>query len=195
MPRPRPRVATQRPRYVSSATCSGPVMPPSIASCLMLVSRHRPDAIVMFGLAARTPHIRIERIARNRRSVQLPDIDWRRRYDLDNRIQAHRRQSPAEAPFFAIAPWRSSGHGTAAACSQRCRPRTCATTPIGRRFAWPNSHCGARGVDLRARAERGLLAKTLGPPGDGEWRDPTGLRRIEASGSAAGRRGDPAHCR
>jgi pyroglutamyl-peptidase len=38
-----------------------------------LVSRHRPAAIVMFGLATRTKHVRLERLARNRRSIVAPD--------------------------------------------------------------------------------------------------------------------------
>ncbi len=40
-----------------------------------LIARHRPDALVMFGLAARTPHIRIETRARNAVSMLWPDAD------------------------------------------------------------------------------------------------------------------------
>lgn len=40
-----------------------------------LVARHRPDALVMFGLAPRTPHLRIETRARNVRTGLLPDAD------------------------------------------------------------------------------------------------------------------------
>lgn len=38
-----------------------------------LVARHRPDVVLMFGLAARTPHVRIETRARNRISALFPD--------------------------------------------------------------------------------------------------------------------------
>jgi pyroglutamyl-peptidase len=38
-----------------------------------LIARHRPDALLMFGLAARTPYIRIETRARNRRSLLFAD--------------------------------------------------------------------------------------------------------------------------
>jgi pyroglutamyl-peptidase len=38
-----------------------------------LIATHRPDAIVMFGLAARRRHVSIERFARNRISLRLPD--------------------------------------------------------------------------------------------------------------------------
>jgi pyroglutamyl-peptidase len=38
-----------------------------------LIARHRPDGIVMFGLAARTKHVRIETQARNAMSVLFPD--------------------------------------------------------------------------------------------------------------------------
>jgi pyroglutamyl-peptidase len=38
-----------------------------------LIARHRPDALVMFGLAARRRHVNIETQARNRRSIFFPD--------------------------------------------------------------------------------------------------------------------------
>jgi pyroglutamyl-peptidase len=38
-----------------------------------LILRHRPDAIVMFGLSARTKHVRIELQARNRLFTLFPD--------------------------------------------------------------------------------------------------------------------------
>ena len=40
-----------------------------------LIEKHRPDAIVMFGLAGRTPHVRIETLARNRITPVFPDVD------------------------------------------------------------------------------------------------------------------------
>jgi pyroglutamyl-peptidase len=40
-----------------------------------LIARHRPDALLMFGLAARTPFIRIESRARNAVSMLWPDAD------------------------------------------------------------------------------------------------------------------------
>jgi pyroglutamyl-peptidase len=42
-----------------------------------LIARHRPEIVVMFGLAARTPYIRVELQAANRVSVLHPDIDNR----------------------------------------------------------------------------------------------------------------------
>ena len=42
-----------------------------------LIARHRPDAIVMFGLATRTKHLRIETRARNRVSIRFPDASGR----------------------------------------------------------------------------------------------------------------------
>ncbi len=38
-----------------------------------LIERHRPDVVLMFGLAARTPHIRIEACTRNARPALLAD--------------------------------------------------------------------------------------------------------------------------
>ena len=42
-----------------------------------LVSRHRPAVLLMFGLAARTPHLRIETRARNAVSALVPDVGGR----------------------------------------------------------------------------------------------------------------------
>lgn len=40
-----------------------------------LIARHRPDALLCFGLAARTPYMRIETRARNAVSMLWPDAD------------------------------------------------------------------------------------------------------------------------
>ena len=40
-----------------------------------LIARHRPDALLSFGLASRTPYIRIETRARNAVSMLWPDAD------------------------------------------------------------------------------------------------------------------------
>ncbi len=42
-----------------------------------LMARHRPHALLMFGLAARTPHLRIETRARNTLTTRWPDRDGR----------------------------------------------------------------------------------------------------------------------
>jgi len=39
-----------------------------------LIAQHKPDIVLMFGLAARTPHLRIETRARNARSTLFPDV-------------------------------------------------------------------------------------------------------------------------
>jgi pyroglutamyl-peptidase len=44
-----------------------------------LIGRHRPDAILMFGLATRTKHLRVETRARNSVSALLPDVEGRLR--------------------------------------------------------------------------------------------------------------------
>ncbi len=38
------------------------------------VAKHRPDVILMFGLASRTRHLRVETLARNVLSASLPDV-------------------------------------------------------------------------------------------------------------------------
>jgi pyroglutamyl-peptidase len=39
-----------------------------------LVAKHKPDIVLMFGLAGRTPHVRIETRARNTMSDLFPDV-------------------------------------------------------------------------------------------------------------------------
>src|SRR2546421_9450436 len=39
-----------------------------------LIARHKPDIVLMFGLAARTPFVRIETRARNTASALFPDV-------------------------------------------------------------------------------------------------------------------------
>src|SRR6202171_1850024 len=43
-----------------------------------LIARHRPHALLMFGLADRTPHVRIETRARNAVTTRFPDADRNR---------------------------------------------------------------------------------------------------------------------
>jgi pyroglutamyl-peptidase len=43
-----------------------------------LLAHHRPDALLMFGLASRTPHVRIETRARNAVTTLWPDADHTR---------------------------------------------------------------------------------------------------------------------
>jgi pyroglutamyl-peptidase len=42
-----------------------------------LVARHRPDVLLLFGLAARTPYLRIEALARNALTAAVPDASGR----------------------------------------------------------------------------------------------------------------------
>ena len=42
-----------------------------------LIAQHRPDAILMFGLATRTKHLRVETRARNAVSALVPDVEGR----------------------------------------------------------------------------------------------------------------------
>ena len=39
-----------------------------------LLAKHRPDIVLMFGLANRTSHVRVEMLARNVRSILFPDV-------------------------------------------------------------------------------------------------------------------------
>ena len=57
----------------------------------ILLDGERPDALIMFGLAARAPHLRIELQARNAVTCLLPDADRHR--PLGGRIA---KEAPAE---------------------------------------------------------------------------------------------------
>jgi pyroglutamyl-peptidase len=65
-----------------------------------LIARHKPDAIVMFGLAGRTPHLRIETQARNRITPVFPDVD--RVVPKSTRIAF-----PSHGPLRGRAPFRT----------------------------------------------------------------------------------------
>jgi len=39
-----------------------------------LIARHKPDIVLMFGLAGRTPYLRVETRARNARAILFPDV-------------------------------------------------------------------------------------------------------------------------
>jgi pyroglutamyl-peptidase len=65
-----------------------------------LIARHKPDIVLMFGLAARTPFVRIETRARNAMSILFPDV---RGHRPDERAIA--RGKPAlcgRAPFRRV---------------------------------------------------------------------------------------------
>ena len=84
-----------------------------------LIAQHKPDIVLMFGLAARTPHVRIETRARNARSTLFPDVTG---YRPDAR---------------EIAPGQPAAYGNAAfaqllAASRRSRVRSKLSRDAGR---------------------------------------------------------------
>jgi pyroglutamyl-peptidase len=65
-----------------------------------LIAQYRPDIILMFGLAARTLHVRIETRARNARSTLFPDVTG---YRPDAReIVPGKPASCGNAPFVRL---------------------------------------------------------------------------------------------
>ena len=65
-----------------------------------LIAQHKPDIVLMFGLAARTPHVRIETRARNARSTLFPDVTG---YRPDEReIVPGKPSSRGLAPFVRL---------------------------------------------------------------------------------------------
>jgi len=71
----------RRPAF-AAVRCVGHVFPTSYSildeDFPALVRQHRPDVILMFGLASRTRHLRVETVARNILSASLPDVTGRR---------------------------------------------------------------------------------------------------------------------
>jgi pyroglutamyl-peptidase len=61
-----------------------------------LIKQHKPDIILMFGLAARTAHVRIEARARNVKSILFPDASG---FQTDEREIA-----PGKPPAYGRAP-------------------------------------------------------------------------------------------
>ena len=65
-----------------------------------LIAQHKPDIVLMFGLAARTPHVRIETRARNARSTLFPDVTG---YRPDQReIVLGKPSSRGLSPFIRL---------------------------------------------------------------------------------------------
>jgi pyroglutamyl-peptidase len=62
-----------------------------------LIARHKPDIVLMFGLAARTPHMRVESRARNAVSVLFPDVAGLR--------PDHRSIAPGKPALHGSAPF------------------------------------------------------------------------------------------
>lgn len=67
----------------------------------LLIEKHQPDAIVMFGLAGRTKAIRIETLARNRTTRVYPDID--RKIPKGTSITRGEGARRGRAPFVRLA--------------------------------------------------------------------------------------------
>ena len=65
-----------------------------------LMAKHRPDIVLMFGLAARTPFLRIETRARNAMSILFPDVSGHR--PKDHAIAPGRPALRACAPFARL---------------------------------------------------------------------------------------------
>ncbi|MGN6309076.1 MAG: pyroglutamyl-peptidase I family protein [Xanthobacteraceae bacterium] len=75
------RLARLRHPALADVTVVGHVFPVSYSAVDLqlpeLLARHQPHALLMFGLAARTPYLRIETRARNTLTTRWPDRDGR----------------------------------------------------------------------------------------------------------------------
>lgn len=96
-------VRQRRPAYAETERIAH-VFPTSYAAVdrelPALVAQHRPDAIVMLGLAGRTPHLRIETRAQNRITPVFPDVDGV--VPASTRIML-----PSRGPLRGRAPFRA----------------------------------------------------------------------------------------
>ena len=62
-----------------------------------LIAKHKPDIVLMFGLAARTPFVRVETRARNAMSILFPDVTGFR--------PTNRAIAPGKPPLRGAAPF------------------------------------------------------------------------------------------
>ena len=67
----------------------------------LLLAKHRPDALVMFGVAARTRHLRIEMRARNAQSVTIADAAGCKP-ELPHAFTGAQTSLAGRAPFAAL---------------------------------------------------------------------------------------------
>jgi pyroglutamyl-peptidase len=78
-----------------------------------LIKQHKPDIVLMFGLAGRTAHLRVETRARNARSILFPDVTGFR--PSDRAIARGEPPRPGHAPFaHLLAASRATGMRSAA---------------------------------------------------------------------------------
>ena len=65
-----------------------------------LLARHKPDIVLLFGLAGRTPQVRIETRARNTKSILFPDVTGHR--PEERAIVRGALPARGRAPFAAL---------------------------------------------------------------------------------------------
>jgi len=65
-----------------------------------LIAKHKPDIVLMFGLAARTPFVRIETRARNVMSILFPDVSGFR--PANRAIVPGKSDARGRAPFARL---------------------------------------------------------------------------------------------
>ena len=73
-----------------------------------LIARIKPDAILLFGLAGRTPYVRVETRAQNRVSLVFPDVDGH--VPAHAPIRRGRRAFTSRAPFRGLAAAAKAAH-------------------------------------------------------------------------------------
>ena len=87
-----------------------------------LIAKHKPDIVLMFGLAGRTHFVRIETRARNARSVLFPDVTGFQPRSARSRRASRRCAGTRRSPACSPRPARAA------------RPRACRAMP-GATFA------------------------------------------------------------
>jgi pyroglutamyl-peptidase len=65
-----------------------------------LIATHKPDIVLMFGLAARTPYLRVEMRARNTMSILFPDVSGFR--PANRAIASGKPDGRGRAPFARL---------------------------------------------------------------------------------------------
>ena len=122
-----------------------------------LLATHNPDIVLLFGLAGRTPQVRIETRARNARSILFPDVTGHR--PEERALVAGAPPAQGRAPFAAL---------LAAARSSRVATRL--SRDAGRYLCnysyWRALECASRsGTPLAQFVHIPLVARNARRPG------------------------------
>jgi pyroglutamyl-peptidase len=133
-----------------------------------LMAKHRPDIVLMFGLAARTPFLRIETRARNAMSILFPDVSGHR--PNTRAIAPGHPALHGHAPFARLL-------GAARACGTRSRISHDAGRYLCNYVYWRALEASRSGTPLVQFIHIPTVARGPRPPGRKRRPSPAALAR------------------